>query len=76
MATTIIAEPYRHNAVLYFQDNYGSFYDSLSPDVTYVDFYTWLEKEWGCTIPPIINEVEHLVFDDEKKASLFILRFS
>lgn len=78
MATTIKAEPFKHNAALYFQDHYSVFGEQYPSLLSYTDFYSWLEKEWGCTFPPIIgegDEIEYLIFEDEKKASLFILRF-
>ena len=82
---TIISEPYRHNAVLYFQDTYGTFFDNIkpdfdniTPDVSYIDFYNWLEKEWGCKFIVDYKDKErkeYLIFEDEKRASLFILRW-
>lgn len=75
MATSIKAEPYRRNASLYFQDNYSVY----AHDITFVDFYSWLDKIWGCKIIVDYKDKkrkEYLIFDDEKKASLFILRFS
>ena len=74
----IKAEPYVHNAALYFQDNYSVYGELSVSNLSYVDFYTWLEQEWGCkTVADYKQEKrkEYLVFEDEKKASLFILRF-
>lgn len=73
----IKAEPYRHNAALYFQDNYSVYGEMSQSNLSYVDFYTWLEQEWGCKTVVDYDEKrrEYLVFEDDKKASLFVLRF-